>query len=77
MVPREAVSPFRGLASAYTECPATCYIFVLLFEVALLFLCSGPEAAPVLNLRQKGPLSAPGTLFFLPPQPSHTHCAQD
>lgn len=43
-----------------------------LLEVALLLLCSTPEAAPVLNLRQKGAPSAPSTLFFLPPQPSRT-----
>ena len=38
----------------------------------MLLLCSTPEAAPVLNLRQKGALSAPSTLFFLPPRPSRT-----
>ena len=75
MLPRQAVSPFRGLASAY-RMPCNLLLFVLLFEVAFPFLCSAPEAAPVLTLRQKSPLSAP-RILFLSLQPSHTHCAQD
>lgn len=52
--------------------PCNLLLFCALLEVALLLLCSTPEAVPVLTLRQKGALSAPSTLFFLPPWPSCT-----
>ena len=61
---------FQG--SGFTERPATCYFLVLCWKSPCSFLCSTPEAAPVLNLRQKGALSAPSTLFSLPPRPSRT-----